>query len=98
MSQNSEGNAQEESTAGTDGKNDIIVRIHPGKKGSGLVFEIYGKGESLFREEMETSARKILEELGVTDAVVEMMDNWALDFTVRARVRAAALKYLGRES
>ena len=83
--------------AGTEGKNDILVRITPGKKGEGLVFKITGKGKELFQEEIEESARKVLGELGISDAVVEMVDNWALDFTVRARVRAAALKFLGRE-
>jgi len=37
----------------------------------------------------------VLKEMGVEDVIVEIKDNWAFDYTVRARTRAAILAAMG---
>ena len=78
--------------AGSDGRSDIIAKI--GLTGEGINIKVSGRGKKLFEDEMIESTQKVLDELGIKNARVELQDNGALDYCIRARVKAAALKAL----
>ncbi|MGC9554145.1 MAG: citrate lyase acyl carrier protein [Thermoplasmatota archaeon] len=88
---------QKEVTTGTDSKEDLLLTLKPAPQGSGISVSISGKGAVQFSEEIEATVRQVLEEMGVTDASVEIVDYWAFDFTIRARTKAAVLHATGRD-
>jgi citrate lyase subunit gamma (acyl carrier protein) len=78
-----------EATVGTDSKEDAVVTLSPAPAGSGISVEVTGKGARQFGEEIEAAVRAALDEMDVREAAVTVQDNWAYDFTVRARTKAA---------
>jgi len=78
-----------EATVGTDSKEDVVVTLSPAPAGSGISVEVSGKGARQFGEEIEAAVRAALDEMDVREAAVTVQDNWAYDFTVRARTKAA---------
>jgi citrate lyase subunit gamma (acyl carrier protein) len=81
-----------EVTVGTDNKEDVIITLSPLQEGSGISIEVTGKGARQFGEEIKAAVRTALQDMNVSDAAVQVQDNWAYDFTVRARTKAAVLK------
>ena len=88
---------KKEITVGTDSKEDLLLTLKPAPVGTGIAVHISGKGAVQFSEEIETTVCQVLEEMGVTDASVEIIDYWAFDFTIRARVKAAVLHATGQD-
>ena len=80
-----------EVSVGTENREDLLLALKPTKVGNGITVNIAGKGAVQFSEEIETTVRSVLKEMNVTDAVVDIIDYWAFDFTIRARTRAAVL-------
>lgn len=81
-----------EVTVGTDNKEDVVLTLSPVQEGSGISIEVMGKGARQFGDEIKTAVRAALQDMNVSDAAVQVQDNWAYDFTVRARTKAAVLK------
>jgi len=80
---------KKEVTVGTDNKEDVILSIAPAAPGDGITIEVTGKGARQFGEEITAAVHEALEDLGVADAAVTVQDNWAYDYAVRARTKAA---------
>ena len=83
-----------EVTVGTEEREDLLLTLKPNPEG-GIKIEITGKGEWEFKDEIRSAVESVLKEMGVEDAIVEIKDNWAFDYTVRARTRAAVLAAMG---
>jgi citrate lyase subunit gamma (acyl carrier protein) len=77
-------------TAGTDEKSDAVVTVEPCE--SGLQLEIKSVVMNQFGPAIEASVRKVLEEMGVQNAIVKVADRGALDCVLCARVEAAILR------
>lgn len=73
-------------TAGSLESNDILIMI---SKGEGNIdIELESVVEKQFGEDIKKVIHDTLVEEGITDAKVIAKDKGALDFTIRARVRA----------
>ncbi|NLN13987.1 MAG: citrate lyase acyl carrier protein [Tissierellia bacterium] len=73
-------------TAGSLESNDILIMI---SKGEGKIdIELESVVEKQFGEDIKKVIHDTLVEEGITDAKVIAKDKGALDFTIRARVRA----------
>lgn len=57
-----------------------------------MKIEIEGKSRDLFRDDVFQLIERTLREYGVEDALVFSAGRSPLDFTIKARVRAAAIK------
>lgn len=78
-------------TVGTDSKEDVILTITPVQEGSGISVEVTGKGARQFGDEIKAAVHEALDQMDVQDAAVQVQDNWAYDFTIRARTKAAVI-------
>lgn len=80
-------------TAGTMESSDVYVEIEPGQNGLEIQLEsvvIHQFGDAIHR-----TARAVLEELGIQNASVRIVDKGALECVLRARVETAALRGKG---
>ncbi|MBE6977292.1 MAG: citrate lyase acyl carrier protein [Ruminococcaceae bacterium] len=77
-------------TAGTDEKSDVVVTVEPCE--NGLQLQIKSVVMNQFGPAIEASVRKVLEDLGVKNAIVTVADRGALDCVLRARVETAILR------
>jgi citrate lyase subunit beta / citryl-CoA lyase len=68
-------------------RGDCWVKVEPG--GSGITIKLESKVQSMYGEAILQQARTILEQLGVSDAVVEIVDSGALPFVIAARLETA---------
>ena len=84
-----------EGVAGTEGKMDLMVSVSPGE--GGLQVEVEGKDVEFFGEDIKRVVVETLKGMGIESARVKVVEKTPLDFTIRARVRAAALRAMGVE-
>ena len=82
---------KKEVSVGTENREDLLLTLKPSKPGDGITVKIAGKGAVQFSEEIEVTVRSVLDEMNVTDVMVDIIDYWAFDFTIRARTRAAVI-------
>ena len=83
--------------AGTMESNDIQITLRP-NPGMGIEIHLESDVKAMFGDAIEETVRTVLREFDVTDALVDIVDKGALDFTIRARMmcvvcRAAEIKY-----
>ncbi len=78
--------------AGTLESSDAYVEVIPAE---GLAISLESVVEQQFGESIRRSVREVLEEHGVTDADVRVVDRGALDCVIRARVETAILRGKG---
>lgn len=78
--------------AGTEEREDCIMRISPAEPGSGIQIEIEGKSRDVFRDDVFKVIQDTLKGMGVEDAKVWSSGKSPLNFTIAARVKAAAIK------
>ncbi len=81
--------------AGTDRKGDARINITPIPAGQGLEIEVTSKVAVLYGTAIRNTVRRVLEEMGVTDAHVTVTDQAALDFAIAARTEAAVRRATG---
>ena len=81
-----------EGTAGTDEREDCIVKLLPAEQGTGIKVEIEGKARDTFRDEVFKIIEDTLRGMGIEDAQVWSKGRSPLNFTIIARVKAAAIK------
>ena len=79
--------------AGTMESSDIMVMLRP-NEGRGIQSDV----KATFGEAIKATIREVLEDFGVNDAMVAVVDKGALDFVIRARMqcaicRAAEIEY-----
>jgi len=76
--------------AGTDAKEDVKVMIFPQE--GGIDIQIHSKLKTLFGEHMKQIAGELLEQYGVENCRMELYDQSALDYVLKARVETAILR------
>jgi citrate lyase subunit gamma (acyl carrier protein) len=81
-----------EAQAGTEEREDCIVKISPAEPGTGIQIEIVGKSRDVFRDEVFKLMTETLNDMGVRDANVWSSGKSPLNFTIVARTKAAAIK------
>jgi citrate lyase subunit gamma (acyl carrier protein) len=74
--------------AGTLESNDILVNVSPSNNDD-LAVEVKSIVKELYGEHIESVARNILKEMGVSSGKVSLQDRGALDYAIRARIEAA---------
>jgi len=86
------------STAGRRGdkvRSDCWVSFEP-KQSGGLDLHIKSIVESMYGKSIKALCRKVLTELGVKNARLELEDGGALPFTIAARIETAVHRAMGR--
>ena len=76
-------------SAGKYEKDDAFVEIQPGK---GIEIEIKCSAPTLVMKNIEKEVREVLEEYGVKDARIKVMEKGALPWVLKSRVEAAILR------
>ena len=79
-------------TAGTMESSDAYVEVKPG---AGVELEVESVVYAQFGDQIEHVVRQVLQEQGVGNAAVRVVDRGALECVLRARVETAVLR--GRE-
>jgi citrate lyase acyl carrier protein len=81
-----------EGKAGTEEREDCIVKLSPAEEGSGIQIEIEGKSRDVFRDDVFKLFEETLKGMGIEDAKVWSKGSSPLNFTIVARTKAAAIK------
>ncbi len=81
-------------SAGTLESSDAYVEIEPKEGGISLEIESVVFGQ--FGEQIEKAVLEVLDEQGVKNAAVRVVDRGALECVIRARVETAAIR--GKEA
>lgn len=81
-----------EGVAGTEEREDCIVKLFPGEPGTGIQMEIEGKARDAFRDEVFKVIEETLNGMGIEDARIWSKGRSPLNFTIIARIKAAAIK------
>ena len=77
-------------SAGTMESSDAYIEIEPGKGCLSISVESVVKKQ--FGDRIEESVKDVLNEYGISDADIRVVDRGALDCVIRARVEAAILR------
>ena len=77
-------------SAGTVESSDAYVEIEPGCGSLNISIESVVKKQ--FGDRIESSAKDVLNEYGISDANIRIVDRGALDCVIRARVETAILR------
>jgi citrate lyase subunit gamma (acyl carrier protein) len=75
--------------AGTMESGDVVVTLAPAEAGTGISLEIESLVLLQYGEAIRESVLAILQEQGITDVQVKIVDRGALDYTLTARTLAA---------
>ena len=75
--------------AGSVESNDILVMITPSDE---LIIEISSVVSAQYGEDIKTVIEDEIKSLGVEKAHIKVEDKGALDFTIRARVKACVIR------
>lgn len=81
--------------AGTMESSDAMITIQPGE--GGIELTVDSAVEKQFGPEIRRVVLATLEEMGVKDALVTVIDKGALNCTLRARTQAAVCRAAGKE-
>ena len=81
-------------SAGTMESSDVYVEIEPAKEG--LEIRLESVVQVQFGDSIEAVVREVLQENGVENAAVRVVDRGALECVIRARVETALLR--GKEN
>ena len=84
---------QMRASAGTMESSDAYVEIEPGCEGLQISLESVVKAQ--FGDAIVSAVRQVLEEQGVENARVRVVDRGALECVIRARVETAAVRGKG---
>ena len=79
-------------TAGTMESSDVYVEIEPARS---LTIELQSVVLGQFGEQIEAVVREVLQEQGVENAAVRVVDRGALECVLRARVETAVVRGKG---
>ena len=80
-------------SAGTMESSDVYVEIEPSENGLSIQLESVVKKQ--FGEKIQAVVKEVLEEQGVENADVRVIDRGALECVIRARVETAVLRGKG---
>ncbi|MGD2250093.1 MAG: citrate lyase acyl carrier protein [Candidatus Methanofastidiosia archaeon] len=74
------------SQAGTDESCDILIQVSPSNT---LNITVESRVEKLYGDTIRSVIQSTLKDLNITTGTITAKDNGALDYTIRARVKAA---------
>ena len=77
------------SVAGTMESSDVYVEIEPGK---GIDIQLESVVKAQFGDSILQVVQEVLQDCGVEDATVRLVDRGALECVIRARVETAVLR------
>jgi len=80
-------------SAGTMESSDAYVEIEPGQ--GGLKIELESVVKAQFGDDIENVIREVMDEFGVQNAGVRVVDRGALECVLRARLETAVLRGKG---
>lgn len=75
--------------AGTLESGDVVVTVAPVTDGNGIALDIESLVLLQYGEAIRQTVLAVLQEQGITDIQMKVVDRGALDFTLTARTRAA---------
>ena len=84
---------RQKAAAGTMESSDAFVQIEPAEEG--LCIRVESVVQQQFGARIEAAAREVLQQYGVQNASVCILDRGALDCVIRARVETAILRGKG---
>ena len=79
---------------GTLESSDIQISIMP-NPGKGLEIQLQSVVKTQYGDAIIATMTKVLEEFGITDAIVDAADRGALDWVIRSRMQAACCRAAG---
>ena len=82
--------------AGTLESGDILIELEP-NEGKGLTIRLDSTVANQFGKRIKEVISETFAEMGVKDGFVDATDKGALDCTIRARVKAALIRALGKD-
>lgn len=82
---------RKEAICGTLESSDVQITVLP-NEGNGIEIDLESVVKRIFGNAIEKTARQVLDELGVTDARIIMVDKGALDCVIRSRMQTAILR------
>lgn len=77
--------------AGTMESSDAMITIEPATEG-GIVIDLTSSVERQFGKQIKAVVKKTIEDLGVVNAAVKVVDKGALDYALIARTKAAVYR------
>jgi citrate lyase acyl carrier protein len=83
---------KKEAAAGSEEREDCIVKLTPAEPGTGIKIEIEGKSRDFFRDDVFKVFETTLKNMGIEDVIVWSKGQSPLNFTIIARTKAAAIK------
>ncbi len=83
-----------EATAGTSDRGDVFVHIVKLARGSGVKISLESRVKSLYEKEILKTVNKKLKELRASDMRVEIRDQAAFDYVIKARIETAVRRIL----
>lgn len=78
--------------AGTLESSDAMVTVEPNENGKGIEFELDSVVINQYGHSIRNTVLKTLENLGVEDVRIKVVDKGALDCTLKARVECAVYR------
>lgn len=78
--------------AGTLESSDMLVAIAPAPEGAGVTINLASPTMRQYGAHIKTVILAVLQDCGVTDAVIDANDKGAVDFVIEARVKTALLR------
>jgi citrate lyase subunit beta/citryl-CoA lyase len=78
--------------AGKADKSDVLIVCHKKEAGHGVKVTVKSSVRAFFGKHIESLVARKINELQITDILVEVDDNGALDFAILARLEAALIK------
>ncbi|MDD7273132.1 MAG: citrate lyase acyl carrier protein [Prevotella sp.] len=82
--------------AGTLESGDIMIQIKPSTE-KGIHIDLNSTVAYQFGEQIKQVIEETLKEFGLTQVAVEAIDKGALDCTIKARVKTAAVRATGKD-
>ncbi len=71
---------------------DILIMLSPAEKGSGTVIEVESIVMRQYGDAIRRSVMEILGSFGADDIRVKAVDRGAMDYVIKARVKAALIR------
>lgn len=85
-------------SAGTVESMDCLVTVSEGTLGSGLAIQLSGAATARFAPTMRKAVEGVARAMNVTDLLISIQDNGALDLILKARTEAALARYQGGDA
>ncbi|NHJ39965.1 MAG: citrate lyase acyl carrier protein [Asgard group archaeon] len=83
--------------AGSLESNDILISVEPGKSKSGIKLKLESPSKKPFGDLIEAEIKEIINELQITDIIINAIDKGALSYCIKARTETAIKRAMGEE-